>query len=41
MVVVYDLLQPIGAWVQSPWWGRSVETITGRRLVAVAIKYKQ
>ena len=40
VVVVYDRIQPVGAWVSGPWWARSVEPVTGRRLIAVAIKYR-
>ena len=40
VVVVYDRVQPIGAWVSGPVWSPGVMTVTGRRLVAVAIKYK-
>jgi hypothetical protein len=40
VVVVLDRVQPVGAYVSGPYWGRSVETITGRKLVGVAIKYK-
>jgi hypothetical protein len=38
-VVVYDKTQTTGAYVTGPWWGRSVETIQGRVIVAVAIHY--
>lgn len=41
VVVVYDRVQPVGAYVTGPWWGRNIETITGHRLVGVAIKYQQ
>jgi len=39
-VVVYDKTQTTGAYVTGPWWGRSVETIQGRVIIAVAIKYQ-
>jgi hypothetical protein len=39
-VVVYDHTQVIGAYVTGPWYGRSVETIQGRIVVAVAIRYQ-
>jgi hypothetical protein len=39
VVVVFDRIQPIAAYVSGPWWGRSINTITGRKLVGVAIKY--
>ncbi|MBB5189661.1 hypothetical protein HNQ50_000371 [Silvimonas terrae] len=40
VVVVLDRIEPTGVWVSGPWWGRSVDTITGRKLIGVAIKYK-
>jgi hypothetical protein len=39
-VVVYDKTQTTGAYVTGPWWGRSVQTIQGRVIIAVAIKYQ-
>jgi hypothetical protein len=39
-VVVYDKTQVTGTFVSGPWWGRSVETLQGRVIVAVAIKYQ-
>jgi hypothetical protein len=41
VVVVYDRVQPVAAYVSGPWWGRSVDTVSGRKLVAVAIRYKR
>ncbi|HEX5220052.1 MAG TPA: hypothetical protein VFZ59_10840 [Verrucomicrobiae bacterium] len=41
VVVVYDRIQPVGAYVSGSWWGRSVSTISGRVLIGVAIKYKE
>ena len=38
-VVVYDKTQVTGAVVMGPWWGRSVEAVQGRVVIAVAIKY--
>jgi hypothetical protein len=40
VVVVYDKTQVVGAVVTGPGWGRSVSTITGRVIIAVAIKYQ-
>jgi hypothetical protein len=40
VVVVLDRIQPLGAYVTGPWWGRSVETETGSKLIGVAIKYQ-
>jgi len=39
-VVVYDHTQITGAVVTGPWYGRSIQQITGRVIVAVAIKYQ-
>jgi hypothetical protein len=39
VVIVLDRLQPVGAYVAGPWWGRSIEQITGRKVVGVAIRY--
>jgi len=41
VVVVYDRIQPVGAYVSGSWWGGSVSTISGRVLIGVAIKYKE
>jgi hypothetical protein len=41
VVVVYDRIQPVAAYVSGPWWGRSIETVSGRKLVAVAIRYRR
>jgi hypothetical protein len=41
VVVVYDRIQPVGAYVTGPWWGRSVESISGRKLIAVAIRFRR
>jgi len=41
VVVVYDRVQPVAAYASGPWWGRSVETISGRKVVAVAIRYQR
>jgi len=38
-VVVYDHTQVTGAYVTGPWYGRSIETIQGRVVIAVAIRY--
>jgi len=39
-VVVYDATQVTGAVVMGPWWGRSVQPIQGRVVIAVAIRYQ-
>jgi len=41
VVVVVDRVQPVGAYVSGPWWGRSVDVVTGRKLVGVAIRYQR
>jgi hypothetical protein len=42
VVVVYDALQPVGVYSTGGWWlDRNVYTVTGRRLVGVAIKYRE
>jgi hypothetical protein len=41
VVVVHDRIQPVGAYVSGPWWGRDVDVIEGRKLVGVAIKYRR
>jgi hypothetical protein len=40
VVIVYDQTQVTGAVVTGPWFGRSVQTIQGRVVVGVAIKYQ-
>jgi hypothetical protein len=40
-VVVCDKTQTMGAYVTGPWWGRQVQTIQGRVIIAVAIRYTQ
>jgi hypothetical protein len=40
VVVVYDRVQAVGAYVSGPWFDRSVNPITGRKVVGVAIKYR-
>jgi hypothetical protein len=39
-VVVYDRTQVTGAYVTGPWYGRSIQRIEGRVVIAVAIKYQ-
>ncbi|MGH8617302.1 MAG: hypothetical protein ACREUW_06385 [Burkholderiales bacterium] len=39
-VIVVDRVQAIGVMAAGPWWGQNVDTITGRKLIAVAIKYR-
>ena len=37
-VIVYDPIQPVGVEVSGGWWNRTDSTITGRKLVRVAIE---
>jgi hypothetical protein len=39
-VIVYDRVQPVGVFVSGGYWNRTATTITGRKLVGVAIKYR-
>ena len=39
-VVVYDQTQVTGAYVTGPWYGRSIERVEGRVVIAVAIRYQ-
>jgi len=42
VAATYDALQPVGLYTTGGWWlDRNVYTVTGRRLVAVAIKYRE
>jgi len=40
VVVVYDRVQPTAAYVSGPLWDRSIQSVTGRKVVGVAIKYR-
>lgn len=40
VVVVYDHIQPVAAYVSGPRWSRDIETIQGRKLKGIAIKYQ-
>jgi len=40
VVVVYDRVQPTAAYVSGPVWDRSIQAVTGRKVVGVAIKYR-
>ena len=39
-VLVHDRTRRVGAVVTGPWWDRSVSSVEGRIVVAVAVKYK-
>lgn len=40
VVVVYDRIQPVAAYVSGPLWARDVETIQGRKLKGIIIRYR-
>jgi hypothetical protein len=40
VVVVFDRIQPVGVFVSGGYWSRSATTITGRKLIGIAIKYR-
>ena len=40
VVIVLDRTGPVAAYVTGPYWGRSIETVSGRRVVGVAIHYR-
>jgi len=40
VVVVYDQIGTVGAYVSGPLWSRDIETIQGRKLKGIVIKYK-
>jgi len=39
-VLVFDKTKRIGTVVEGPWWARSAHAVYGRRIVAVAIRYR-
>ena len=39
-VVVYDRVQPMGVFISGGYWNRTASTVTGHRLVGLAIKYR-
>jgi hypothetical protein len=40
VVVVLDRVQPTGLYVSGGYWNRSVDTVSGRKVVGIAIKYR-
>ncbi|MNG27828.1 hypothetical protein D3C84_1129970 [compost metagenome] len=40
VVVVYDQIQPVAVYVSGPLWSRDINTIQGRKLKGIAIKYQ-
>lgn len=39
-VIVFDKTRRVGTMVEGPWWNRRAYPITGRKIIAVAIRYK-
>ncbi|WP_166366954.1 hypothetical protein [Pseudomonas akapageensis] len=40
VVVVYDQIQPVAAYVSGPLWDRDIQTIQGRKLKGIVIHYQ-
>lgn len=40
VVVVYDKIQPVSAYVSGPLWDRDIQTIDGRKLKGIVIGYQ-
>ncbi|MCW2267702.1 hypothetical protein D3C77_34040 [compost metagenome] len=40
VVVVYDRIAPVSAYVSGPLWDRDIRTIEGRKLKGIVIKYR-
>jgi len=40
VVVVYDHIQPVAAYVSGPRWNRDFQTVEGRKLKGIVIKYQ-
>ena len=40
VVIVVDRVQPSEGYVTGTYWGRMMESVTGRKTIGVAIKYK-
>ena len=40
VVVVYDRIQPVSAYVSGPLWDRDIQSIQGRKLKGIVIHYK-
>ena len=40
VVIVVDRVQPSDGYVTGDYWGRPMESVTGRKTIGVAIKYK-
>ncbi|WP_369986943.1 hypothetical protein [Pseudomonas xanthosomatis] len=39
VVVVYDRIQPVAAYVRGPMWDRDIESVEGRKLKGIVIRY--
>ena len=39
-VIVFDRTQRVGTAIEGPWWNRRAYPITGRKIIAVAIRYR-
>ncbi|MNU00057.1 hypothetical protein D3C72_2430800 [compost metagenome] len=39
VVVVYDRIQPVSAYVSGPLWDRDIQSIQGRKLKGIVIHY--
>lgn len=40
VVVVYDKIQPVSAYVSGPLWDRDIQTIQGHKLKGIVIRYQ-
>jgi len=41
VVVVLDRVQPVAAYVTGPYWGRSIESVSGRKVIGIAIRFRR
>ncbi|MCE1118740.1 MULTISPECIES: hypothetical protein [Pseudomonas] len=41
VVVVYDRIQPVAAYVSGPLWDRDIRSIEGRKLKGIVIRYNR
>ena len=39
-VIVFDRTRRVGTAIEGPWWNRRAYPITGRKIIAVAIRYR-
>lgn len=40
VVVVLDRVLPAGTYISGPYWAPSVQTVIGRKVVGIAVKYQ-